>query len=231
MLLVAPLLGGCHLASGIDGIKIDRRVAEVPKEEFACEALQDAFETLDGARWNVASDEGYDVAHDEDLEAVVVSMADVAADSRAGITSTGKHDFNDCWIIVEVDPGLDENTFAMVALLEEGELEEGELEDGEDAAPLISMRKEGSLLITSRNEDDFQTVPYNADLRFWRIQQEGDQILFDASLRGKGEWQSIARVAKPDAVRAVYVGMFAGAADEVTTDAVAFPYYGMLEEP
>src|SRR5690606_32957746 len=94
---ILPVVAGCHLASGIDEMKIDRRVAEVPKEKFACEAFADDFEELDASQWQeVDSGEGVELVHDADITGVIVDLDDAGAGARGGILAGTKVDFNAC---------------------------------------------------------------------------------------------------------------------------------------
>jgi hypothetical protein len=206
---------GCHIASGIDDLKIDRRVAEVPPEDLACDPIDDDFPSIDGDQWDVIEGGGITVSHDDAIvteEAIetgaVISLDDTEASARGGLITVGKLNFNLCTAVVEIDPNADVGAETMIALLE----------NPDDEVPLVALRKVGSQLVATRRGEELSSIPFNADQRFWRIDQRGEQILMEYSERGMGLWETVGAVTKPDQVRSVHVGLLVTSESTVATD-------------
>lgn len=217
-IFVLPIAAGCHLASGIDDIRFDTRTNNPQEVKFACEPSRDNFVELDATQWTVTDDaEGITVAHDPAIEGVVVNVDDASGGARGGLITADKYNLNDCAIFVEVDPPSEIAAFAAMAVFG----------DPSDATPLLSLRKEGSDLTAAHQGNRVASIGFNADQRFWRIKHEGEQILFEHSLDGRGNWQRVGAVAKPDAVKAVHIGLVVGTSASVTTDSAVFYSYEM----
>ncbi len=217
-LIFIPWLAGCHIASGIDDIKIDTRVEVITAEQFECVRDTDDFVSLDENMWNtVAATDGIDVRHDPAIDGVVFDFANTPAGARAGLITSSKYDFNGCSAILEVVPGMDASTFAMVAVML----------DPNDDVPVVALRKEGSQLIATRYGEQLESVPFNDQQLYWRIIETGGQIRFEHSVEGMGVWEPVAAVVKPEDMKAVHIALFSGASANVQSDTVVLHSYEM----